>query len=268
MKQNLKRLAGALALCAVLAGCALLPTALAWVRDYQQHGTVRTTKMEPIAMGSDEQYSLIERFQLAGSELQLYHNVQTMSFATGVNYDHTTAIQNARTQLDTLYAHGLIPVNSVEFEEFFVESIEYAADADDPARNLMVWSIGAFSDRYYARAFMDDESGLLLSLWLNNSQGADSWMESMELTTCAKAWSDYLGLTLQEGYDTLTREKDADTVLESYTAVHPVYDAEYRKKYGLVAEELRALRVTLKDGKSEIVYRIYSTDSECGIVLE
>lgn len=265
MKQNLKRLAGALALCAVLAGCALLPTALAWVRDYQQHGAVRTTKMEPIAMGSDEQYSLIERFQLAGSELQLYHNVQTMSFATGVNYDHTTAIQNARTQLDALYAHGLIPVNSVEFEEFFVESIEYAADADDPARNLMVWTIGAFSDRYYAQAFMDDESGLLLSFWLN---GTDAWMESMELTTCAKAWSDYLGLTLQEGHDTLTREKDADMALEIYDVVRPAYDAEYRKKYGLVAEELRALRVTLKDGKSEIVYRIYSVASECGIVLE
>ncbi len=255
MKQNLKRLAGALALCAVLAGCALLPTALAWARDYQQHGAVRTTKMEPIAMGSDEQYSLIERFRLAGSELQLYHNVQTMSFATGVNYDHTTAIQNARTQLDALYTHGLIPVNSVEFEEFFVESIEYAVDADDPARNLMVWSIGAFSDRYYARAIMDDESGLLLSLWLNNNQGADSWMESMELTTCAKAWSDYLGLALQD-FDISKPEKYTKDLMQ----------AEYGVVF--VDEGVRILRAVLEDGKSEIVYRIYSMDSGCGIVLE
>ena len=262
MKRKFKRLLGALALCAVLAACALLPTALAWVRDYQQRGAVRTTEIEPITMGSDEQYSLIERFQLVSEDVQLSHDIQFMSFSTGVNYDRTTALQNMQTQVDALHARGLLPLSSTDFTEYYVESVEYAADSGDPARSLMAWTIDAMNEEYLMQAFMDDESGLLLALWVSNKYGIEEWGSSLELTDSAQAWADYLGLTLQEGYNTLTREY---AVVKDSAAV---YDEQFRKKYGLDTDDWRALRATLKDGKNEIVYRLYCVNSEFGIVVE
>ena len=262
MKRKSKRLLGALALCAVLAACALLPTALAWVRDYQQSGAVRTTEIEPITMGSDEQYSLIERFQLVSEDVQLSHDIQFMSFSTGVNYDRTTALQNMQTQVDTLHARGLLPLGSTDFIKYYVESVEYAADSGDPARSLMAWTIDAINEEYLMQAFMDDESGLLLALRVSNNYGSEEWGSSLELTDSAQAWADYLGLTLQEGYNTLTRENG---VVQDSAAV---YDEQFRKEYGLDTDGWRALRATLKDGENEIVYRLYCVNSEFGIVVE
>ncbi|MGN1008072.1 MAG: hypothetical protein ACI4PV_03930 [Butyricicoccus sp.] len=268
MKHRLKRLAGALAVCAVLVGCALLPTALAWVRDCRQRGTVFTARMEPITMGGDEQYSLVERFRLVSDETQLEHDIQSMSFSTGVNFDHTTAQQNMRTQVDALYARGLLPLDGTGFTEYYVESVDYAADAADPACSLMAWTIDAMNEEYFVQAFMDDESGLLLAVWVSDrTDRAEYWESGLELTACAKAWANYLGLTLQEGYDTLTRENvtlkkygmNTEVIVDTGSTA-TVYDEESRG--------WRVLCATLKDGEDEIVYRLYCVNGEFGIVIE
>lgn len=272
MKQNLKRLAGALALCAVLAGCALLPTALAWVRDYQQHGAVRTTKMEPIAMGSDEQYSFLQHLKIISSENQIYGDVQSMRFTTGVNFDEQGAKDNVKKQLDNLYELGLSPVRGTDVQMLVVESVNLGADIENPACSIMIWSIRVYSEDGILYVRMDDDTGLVLSLEsVGNGEKIDKWVTDLGLSAYAKAWAGYLGLTLERGYDKhFPSDEDLQMDMEKY-------DVLYEESMDMLGQEtiydkegkvlVRTLRILLSDGQDSIVYNLFAGEPGFGIVF-
>ena len=266
MKRTVRRLLGGGILLLLLACCALLPTALAWIQDFRQLDAVHTVEMEPISADSGAQYSLLQRFQLGSGEYQLNEDIQVMSFNTGIHFDQTSAIQNMRAQVDTLHEAGLLPMNSAALADYYVQAIEYAANTTEPARNLIVWTVGASSpdSACTLEMHMDDESGLVIRLWCILGEADAAWSNALDLPTCAKAWADYLGVTLNEGYETLNRTKE-DEYLVSYTNLSDTYSINPIKDNAKTT--VRALNVTLNDNAAELAYQILCTENEFFIEL-
>lgn len=267
MKRTVRRLLCGGILLLLLACCALLPTALAWIQDLRQLDAVRTVEMEPISADSGAQYSLLQRFQLGSGEYQLNEDIQVMSFNTGIHFDQTSAIQNMRTQIDTLHEAGLLPMDSAALSDYYVQAIEYGVDTTEPACSLMVWTIGASSPdpAYTLEMHMDDESGLVIRLWCILRGTNTAWSNALDLPACAKAWAEYLGVTLTEGYDTLSRTKSKEEYRESYVDLSDSNSAGLEKAKDKTTS--RALNLTLSDGAAELTYQILCTENEFFIEL-
>ncbi|MDR3767333.1 MAG: hypothetical protein Q3Y08_09925 [Butyricicoccus sp.] len=235
---------------AALVICASLPAFLARGHDLREVNTIHTVEMKPVQLGEDSTYTLPERLGLLSGQ-NTYEDSETMVFQTGVNYDHRSAQQNAQKQIDLLHAAGLLPEDSSAYTRIFVNGVEFIADQENPACNLMQWEIHALSDRYFVTLDMDDETGKILQYHVACTQTGDAWLEQIACKTAAQAWNDYLGLSLKAEED--TRKQARMTLLLPGSPGAQIPDLD---------DNSQSLRIVLGDDKADVTYFLYVTPLE------
>ena len=189
----LKKFLLALLTAALLAACALLPSAVALWQDHRQLGRVETEAMEPIALGQSAS-SLLDRLRLC-SQNELYCEVQTMSIGTGVRFQEDTAIEQARAQLDRLHEAGVLALDVDQYVGLGVAGVDFLADPGEPSNNAMVWRIAAHTMTGETELLLDDESGLIIALGASDMETPPA---AGDPDASGTAWADYLGLSRVE----------------------------------------------------------------------
>ena len=216
-----KKILLALLTAALIAGCALLPSAVALWQDHRQLGRIETEAIEPIALRAEDS-RLLDRLRLCSGN-QLYCEVQNMPIGTGVRYQEETVLVQAREQLAQLYESGVLLLDPALYDAK-VSGIDFLADPGDPANNAMVWRIVFYSETGMIQVLIDDESGHIVLLRADDEETMPS---PQEPDVTAAAWADYLGLALVE-----TTSADEERIR--------ITDTE---KYGYAKEELGAVRL-------------------------
>ena len=216
-----KKILLALLTAALIAGCALLPSAVALWQDHRQLGRIETEPIEPIALHADDS-SLLDRLRLCSSN-QLYCEVQNMPIGTGVRYQENTIMEQAHTELTLLHEKGILVLDP-DLYTAKVVGVDFLADPGDPANNAMVWRIVFYSETGMIQVLIDDESGHIVLLRADDEEIMPS---PQELDVTAAVWADYLGLALVE-----TTSADEERIR--------ITDAE---KYGYAKEDLGAVRL-------------------------
>lgn len=188
--RKLKKLALVLLTLALIACCALLPSAVALWQDHRQHGRIESQTMEPIALHTDDS-SLIDRLRLC-SQNQLYCEVQNMSIGTGVRFQEDTVIEQAELQLDLLHTAGVLTVGADGYIKIGVSGVDFLADPGEPSNNAMVWRVVFYAETGVTEVLIDDESGLIIAL---NASDMETPPSTGDMDACGAAWASYLGLS-------------------------------------------------------------------------
>lgn len=178
---------------ALIAGCALLPAALAVWQDSRQIGAVNLIDVEPVSLDTDTK--LIDRLRLT-SQSERYCEVRSVEVGTGLRLHETTVFEQAKDQLGALYEAGILTIPPDIFRDCSLEGVELAVDVSDPSNSAMFWQLVFYSEDGQIVLLIDDESGLIVYFELSTLEAEK--VAPDDLAACGAAWAGYLGLTVSE----------------------------------------------------------------------
>lgn len=255
---------------------------MAWFRDMRQLDAVHTVEMEPVLSGSSGDYSLVQRLQLLSVGNSI--DTQSVSFSTGIQYNEETAIENARTQIDRLYALGILPFGSSNLLNIGIDMVAYTVDSGNPLCSVMEWVMPVnFDNGYTGFLNMDDDTGLICSiaLWIEDESAEPAvqlWAEGT-METYAEAWAKYLGLAVMDGEPLAVTAKQAKVYYEekgielyddssfgfAMDSAAAAGNAAMEKENAIMLQEkygIYKLDVFLSDGLDAVPYQIYAEPEE------
>lgn len=140
----------------IMVGGFFLPSFAATFKDQQTIGTLSLSDGCSLSVETKSEINVLDR-------LKMISTASSIALDKGKNMDSEIAYQCALTELEKFFGSDLIEFDFVNCRLTRSGAVFYI-DSTNPSKNLIAWDITITDGLHTIRVFVDDETGIVLSI--------------------------------------------------------------------------------------------------------